>query len=162
MKLSMLLGMLMCAWGLSAQQPVRQVVAAMGGFNESDGYTSSSTIGEAVIFTTASDLYILTQGFQQPDELDLITGLNEPIQDLHVIRLFPNPCMDQATLEIEGLDILTSVIVSVFSSDGKLVKYWETGLPVDLDLKNEKPGIYLVVVKTEAGTYLGSRGIIKQ
>jgi len=161
MKLSITFGLLMLTCCLYAQVPVRQAISGLGGYYARE-YSSSETVGEAIITTAASDMYVLTQGFQQPDELDLIVGLREPTQINHAVRVFPNPCASKATLSIEGLNINMTVLVRVYTNNGKLLKYEESGLPVTLDMANEAAGSYLVVVWDEAGTWLGSAGIVKQ
>ncbi len=161
MKISITFGLLMVTYCLYAQAPIRQAISGLGGYYARE-YSSSETVGEAIINTAASDIYVLTQGFQQPDELDLIVGLRAPNQSDHTVSVFPNPCASKATLSIEGLNLNKTVLVRVYTNNGKLLKYEESGLPVTLDMANEAAGSYMVVIWDEAGARLGSAWIVKQ
>ena len=51
-----------------AQEISRSVVATSGKYNENSGYSLSSTLGETMTRLFANGGYLLTQGFQQPDD----------------------------------------------------------------------------------------------
>ncbi|MFH1259963.1 MAG: T9SS type A sorting domain-containing protein [Elusimicrobiota bacterium] len=77
-------------------------------------------------------------------------------KNLTTVRVFPNPCSAQDTLEFSPLSAKTAV--KIFTIDGKLVKELNsTTSAVTWNLKNDNgenaaPGIYLYLLKDDAGS----------
>ena len=82
---------------LSAQTLSRQVIGSTGSANEQ----LSSTTGETVVNTAVSGTFILTQGFQQPDNTTV--GIRQPIEVVVSYNLYPNPALDLITLELNSI-----------------------------------------------------------
>ncbi len=70
----------------------RQVIASSGGYASDGGISVSWTLGESAIETlesTNADIY-LTQGFQQPDSMDMVDAVRETVEELG-LTIYPNP-----------------------------------------------------------------------
>ena len=92
---------------LSAQTLSRQVIGATGSANEQ----LSSTTGETVVTTAVSGSFILTQGFHQPENATV--GIRKPVEVVVNYNLYPNPALEQITLELSSarpLDLRLQVI----------------------------------------------------
>ncbi len=80
--------------GVQAQSIERSVIGSAGSYYYDGAAGSLSfTVGEAATATLASASNVLTQGFQQPVESDLITTI-APTPDAG-LQLYPNPAHDQ-------------------------------------------------------------------
>ena len=88
---------------VNAQNPSlsREVIAAGGDFFVSPVGSLSWTLGETVIETFESNAIniILTQGFQQPDELPV--GIRQLSSGNVFVNLYPNPSVHFVRLDIK-------------------------------------------------------------
>jgi hypothetical protein len=87
--------------GMSAQSLTPQVIASTGGFSSNNNGSLSYTVGEmTMVQTFSANGNILTQGFQQPN--DLSVGLLEVTQDeFGSFVVYPNPAVDNAWLAFQ-------------------------------------------------------------
>jgi hypothetical protein len=100
-----------------AQVAKQDVIASAGGYNTATGISLSWTLGETIVPTFSSSNLILTHGFQQ--QL-IVTSVQENLESLVKITLYPNPAVDLITLVFdEPLD--EEVRISVLNFMGKLV-----------------------------------------
>ena len=58
-----------------SQSISRKVIASAGGYYNGNDISVSYTIGEPIINTLSSDVAIITQGFQQPEEIEAVFTL---------------------------------------------------------------------------------------
>ncbi|MBK7938664.1 MAG: T9SS type A sorting domain-containing protein [Lewinellaceae bacterium] len=138
---------------LPAQTLTPRVIASGGGFVADAGFSLSYTIGEAVtatFFNTPADL-ILTQGFQQPEKIDTITGTFSASPDLWEIKVFPNPTGDFLQVQMIS-DRARSLDVSIWNIPGQLVspRYeLNAGGTTSLDVTTLPAGTYILQIKDE-------------
>lgn len=161
-RLSIVFGVLILPAIIFAQMPVRQTISALGGFYGGDLYTCSFTVGEAVIHTEAGDALMLTQGFQQPDELDFSVGTEDLIRELHTLQIDPNPFSGNVKIGIENLDNESIYLIRIVSDQGKEVVFKKTTLPIDMDLSNLVSGSYVLAVLNTRAEILGTGWLLKQ
>lgn len=133
---------------LSAQSLSRQVISATGSANNQLSYT----VGEPVIETAVSGSFILTQGFQQPDQTAV--NIKKPLQVQVDYKLYPNPSHDLITLELSSEKLL-NLKVDVIDMAGKQVKGAEAikleGLTKrQFDVSKFASGSYLMRIMTES------------
>ncbi len=81
-----------------AQSISPQVIASNGTFASASGYTLSYTTGQPASTTLIAGTSIITQGFQQPN--DIYTGLQTFVTPTLSARLYPNPAVDQINVVI--------------------------------------------------------------
>ena len=78
-----------------SQDLMPQVLASAGTYGETaSGYSLSSTIGEQATETIAGDVSVLTQGFQQPQEVIIIIDNTKDLNIGASVQVFPNPTSD--------------------------------------------------------------------
>ena len=135
-KLYFLLLTVLCAASANAQTPMLtpQVIASTGGFSSNANGSLSYTVGEmTMVQTFSANGNILTQGFQQPN--DLTIGLIEVTHDDYgSFVVYPNPSVDNTYLgfempeagkiNIDMFDAIGQKVASVYSGNyesGKIV-----------------------------------------
>jgi hypothetical protein len=82
------------------QQLAPWVIASTGGFSSNGTNSVSYTVGEmTMVQTFSAGSAILTQGFQQPN--DLFTGLRD-IESDNSLTIYPNPTIDVLWFDFES------------------------------------------------------------
>jgi hypothetical protein len=107
---------------VKAQSLSPQVIASSGAFSVAGGYSLSYTVGEmSAIQTYSAGGAILTQGFQQPN--DIVSGLLDIQKDINgTFVLYPNPAIEQLWFGYE-FDGQGSVEVSLYDVTGRQLDY---------------------------------------
>lgn len=117
----------------------------------------SWTAGEVVTATVASGSVILTQGFQQPNEISSSVNLLA-VSDL--LDVFPNPSYGILNLRLSNSNLKDSVLyIEVYDAVGKIVySTFQKAVGIHaIDVSNLPGGIYNLAV-----TLNGSkRGVFK-
>jgi Secretion system C-terminal sorting domain len=124
-------------------QSVSPHVINQAGFSFSkDEFTTSASIGEPVITTLSSSSGIITQGFLQP-------VLYNPCNDIE-IRYYPNPVMDELTIEALGCE---SKIESIefFNVWGQLISQVKRAKNNKIEFGSYAPGVYFMKVNLSIG-----------
>jgi hypothetical protein len=98
-----------------AQSLSASVVASTGGQFTSAAGSFDWTLGEIITETYQNTNGIFTQGFQQPDAIN-VTGLEEEVEKN--ILVYPNPTYSELTLDFRGLDI-TECMVELIDLQGR-------------------------------------------
>lgn len=136
-----------------AQFIEREVLASQGSVvtNQQANLSLSSTIGESIVLTRSNVGFILTEGFQQPND-GIIAGLPQWGDETVSIHCWPNPFTESFNLKIQptnsaefklsvsdmaGRQIRKDQIVNVSSSGASFSFYGD-------DLR---AGIYLITVQ---------------
>ncbi len=132
------------------------VISTGGGFLTDGSYTLSNTVGEmTMILTFSNGSNNLTQGFQQPSELDVPVSVQKFDKPSNVFEVFPNPSDGifyftlNSSLEIPGS-------LNIYEIRGKVI-YTENFIhPRDsglhkLNLQFLPTGIYLFEVLSISG-----------
>ncbi|MEX0811715.1 MAG: T9SS type A sorting domain-containing protein [Chitinophagales bacterium] len=106
---------------LFGQSIERQVVSPYGSYEESGALALSSTVGEVATATLEQADIILTQGFQQPSDIDDTVGIERVINDLN-ISAFPNPTTQKVILELNSNKEM-EIFVRLFDINGKQLRH---------------------------------------
>jgi hypothetical protein len=136
-----------CGFTTRSQTLSPTVISSSGGFYTSGSAMLSTTVAEMTMvqtFTSASN--ILTQGFQQPE--DMTTGIAETPAVLDGILIYPNPTNGNFILSFTSLDNVESSI-RVFNLAGQVVLEKQfttsTGLnTINFDFSAYSQGIYVL------------------
>jgi hypothetical protein len=146
----------------SAQMPVRSVVGSSGGSSTAGDVNMSYTVGESVITTLTAGNMTLTQGFQQPDELDEISAVNEFGSRFYAISVFPNPFKDEVVIDIKGVDNPGEMLVQILDPSGKLFYSAQLQFPCVINGRYFPPGAYIAILKDRKGIIQGTKKLVKQ
>ncbi len=130
----------------------RTVISTAGHFNSAGGYTLSGTIGELAIATLdPGGSYILTQGFQQPDEVGVNPGFDDLGMDWSV-SAYPNPVSDFLNIRF-NIENPVDFIIEIIDLTGK--KLWIRNYPgimprdvISIDLSRYVRGVYMLRIST--------------
>lgn len=154
-----LVGALVLIFGLAAnaQSLERQVIASAGGFSTANGVSLSYTVGEPVIETAVSGSVILTQGFQQPD--DITTSIKHVSNVSLNYTVFPNPTDDMIFIELQS-DIPVEVELSLYDITGRRIIELDNKAMVNgqvreqMDLTQLAPANYILTMSEVGGKVL--------
>jgi hypothetical protein len=132
-------------WGQSLSPTV---IASAGDYFDNGTVSISFTVGEVAVTTLEAGDVILTQGFQQPFELD-VTGVKD--QEISwSVRTYPNPVKENLHVKftLESPEGFTLVVMDLTGKKVFIKKYDQVqpGEVKDIDFQNYAPGIYLVSV----------------
>lgn len=145
-KTVLLLGLLCPFAALKAQSNSPTVVASGGYFYDAGSFSNSFTIGEMALIETYSTAgFMLTQGFQQPNENP--SGI-DPVNNPALFGIFPNPGNGQLYIEY-NLDAAAEVSIEVYDMLGHLILSEESNRSnghqlQTIDLTSQSNGIYFV------------------
>lgn len=148
----------------NAQSLERQVIGSAGGYEEESGYSLSFTVGEPVVETAISGSLVLTQGFQQPD--DITVGIKEMVKINMDYLIYPNPTMDNLTVQLTS-DKAVEVYISLHDMAGRQIELMDRKLMVNgvakqhYDLTSLAGANYMVVLTDKEGKQLGQFKIQK-
>jgi hypothetical protein len=118
----LLFSFLLAASCMNAQSISRQVIASSGAYASAGGYSLSYTVGEmAAIQTLSAGSTILTQGFQQPN--DITIGLLEIGQQANgTFVIYPVPAVDHLWFGYE-FDERGEVEVTLHDITGRVLDF---------------------------------------
>lgn len=132
------------------------VIASSGGYFGNGGYTLSTTVGEmTMVATFETGNYILTQGFQQPDEK--MVGVFEYEPGIFDLSVYPNPVYDRLILEFET-SFQDNYMVILYNELGQLITMrdlpanLEPGVREEFDMTLYSSGVYFLQVTNRSGT----------
>jgi hypothetical protein len=128
---------------LIAQQADRQTTSAGGSFFVlSTNVSFQTTVGEAVSETLKTESLMLTQGFEQPEQ---VLGL--PINVPTDVVIYPNPTTDQIKIRF-NLKYSSYVAFALINNAGQIVYQSEQWFPAGLQEIpfnfKAAPGLYLI------------------
>lgn len=139
----------------------RQVNASSGGTGIVNTLAFQYTIGDITVSTLSSSGLMLTQGFQQPEELPPIGPGVKPVINM---ILYPNPAATNLKIQFDMLSNNTVVLIIVNSS-GQLIyrdsrSYAAGKIVINLQVSHFAAGIY--TVRLLAGGYAFQEKLIIQ
>ncbi|CAN5336310.1 hypothetical protein BH09BAC1_BH09BAC1_00350 [soil metagenome] len=166
MKRLLVLGLATIGFGVASQAQTleRQVIGSAGGYEVENGYSLSFTVGEPVVETAINGSLILTQGFQQPD--DVSVGINNVVKIKMDYSIFPNPTMDHITVQLSA-DKVVEITISLHDIMGRKLELMDRTVIVDgivkqqYDLSNLAAANYMVVLTDKSGQQVGQFKIQK-
>jgi len=148
--ISLLAAFALAAVTLQAQVTLTPtVVSSGGGYFQSENMSISWTLGELAITTLSSNNMVLTQGFQQPFDLDV--GLSSESMSWGV-SVYPNPVGEQLRIRFDIRDP-GDYLIEVQDVTGRLVsqQHYRQVAPGDIILLNTSTyttGVYFLKVMT--------------
>jgi hypothetical protein len=109
-------------------QVTPQVLASSGYYYTSPQLEVSYTVGEMSAVTTVGTLAAthVTQGFHQPEEVVILTALNEQKSDEVNFTVYPNPTAQTIWLGYK-MSEAGKVNVAIYDLGGKLIENLNTG-----------------------------------
>ncbi|RFM33011.1 T9SS type A sorting domain-containing protein [Chitinophaga silvisoli] len=135
-----------------AQVLNRQVTASSGGVGKVNDKDFQFTIGDLATTTLSKGSLLITQGFQQPEELPPVDPGTKTV--LNMI-LYPNPAATSVKIEFDMV-AANSVYLMIVNSSGQLVYkdyrvYGAGRIIITLPVDHFAAGIY--TVRVQAGGY---------
>lgn len=119
------------------------LIGSAGGLSQNGSLFLSYSMGEPCITYTLSDGHWVTEGFQQPDKINLTSiGLNSPSE--YAYRIFPNPALDE--LNIESKDIAPFHLVQITNVLGQpmIAEPILAEQKMIIQLNHFRPGLYFL------------------
>jgi len=119
-KLYFVFAIALSSLGMNAQSLTPQVIASTGGFSSNANGSLSYTVGEmTMVQTFSANNNILTQGFQQPNDIPL--GLLDITQDdFGSFVVYPNPAVDNTFLAFQ-MPEAGRITISLFDMLGQKI-----------------------------------------
>lgn len=139
---------------VNAQSLERQVIASTGGYSEANGVSLSFTVGEPVIETAVSGSIVLTQGFQQPD--DITTGINDKPSVTVNYTVFPNPTANSIQIDLQS-DKNVEVELALYDIQGQRISMFDKSTRIEgtaheeMDLSSLAAAQYILVLSDTEG-----------
>jgi hypothetical protein len=138
-------------WGQSLSPTV---VASAGDYFDNGTVSISFTVGEVAVTTLEAGDIVLTQGFQQPFELD-VTAVNDQ-EITWSVKTYPNPVRENLHVKftLEHPDGFTLVVMDLTGKKVFIKKYdqVQSGEVKDIDFSQYAPGIYLISLTSQDKT----------
>jgi len=137
---------------LRAQSLTPTVIASAGDFLTNGTLSLSFTLGEVAVTTLQATNLILTQGFQQPFELDVANAVeSKPVN--WSVKAYPNPVTDILKIRFT-LKKTDDYILQLLDVTGKKLLIKElnrvaTGETYEVDMSGYAPGIYLLNITSK-------------
>lgn len=149
---TLILFMAMGAAGVHAQSLTPTVMASAGDYLSNGSMSLSFTLGEVAVTTLQATNLILTQGFQQPFEIDIGNAVEEKPVNWSV-KAFPNPVENILKIKFT-LEQTDSYTLQVMDITGKKMLVQEldfvtTGETYEIDMSEYAPGIYLLNITSK-------------
>lgn len=135
-----------------AQNLTPTVIASAGDFLDNGTVSLSFTVGELAVTTLVAGETILTQGFQQPFELDVSNAVvDKPVN--WSVKTYPNPVEDNLHIRftLKNPGDFTVVIMDITGKKVFIKKYDRilSGEVKEIDMTKYAPGIYLISVTSK-------------
>lgn len=135
-------------FGCFALANAQSAIVPVGGNASSQTGSVSYTVGQPAIQTVSDGTYSVSEGVQQPYEIQTV-GVDEyPTITMNAL-VYPNPTADRITLEIpdETLMQFSSLKVGVFNSNGQLIATHQVqGTHSEFDLSSLAAATYYLRV----------------
>jgi hypothetical protein len=129
----------------NGQSLTPQVLGTTGNYTVAGGTSLSFTTGETVVPTFSTSSHILTQGFQQPNDIYLAVQNISALP--YQVQVYPNPTMDNVMIKIPSHTGGQNTAFNLVDVLGRVL--YETQ-------KNTSSGTEILIPMSEyaAGTYL--------
>jgi hypothetical protein len=99
----------------------QEAIPASGGNVSGSGGTVSYTVGQVVYTTNTGTNGSVAQGVQQPYEISVVTGIENPIKISLSCTVYPNPATTQLTLKVDNIKN-ENLSYQLFDVSGKLLE----------------------------------------
>jgi len=149
-KLKGLLYLLMgiCTTSLYGQE----ALPTTGGEASGGGGTVSYTVGQVLYNTNNGTSFSEAQGVQQPYEISIVLGLEEPKGISLSCQVYPNPLTSYLVLEVENYD-LEDLQYHLYDVGGKLLQNDRVqSITTTINMSDYVPASYLLQVISKSKT----------
>jgi hypothetical protein len=128
--------------GLKAQE----TVPVSGGNASGTGGTASYTVGQIVNMTNTGTTGTSAQGVQQPYEISVITGIDDALEIMLEMVVYPNPATDFLKLKLGDYEIM-NLRYQLYDINGSiLLNARIEGQETDISMQSLKPATYFLKV----------------
>ncbi len=150
-KIIVLLLLVSSAFFVRGQSLSPTVVASAGGYLDNGTVSLSFTVGEVAVTTLTGGDMILTQGFQQPFELDVTAVNDKPVS--WSVKTYPNPVDENLHIRftIQKPEDFTVVVMDITGKKVFVKKYEQVqiGQVKEINMQNYHPGIYMISITSK-------------
>ncbi|MEM9672611.1 MAG: T9SS type A sorting domain-containing protein [Bacteroidota bacterium] len=146
-----------------AQSLARSAIGSTGASVEANDIQLDFSVGEVAVTRLESPEIVLTQGFLQSERI--VTGVDE-LPVFVSLRVYPNPF--SKTLEISLKGAALSFHLAIYDGVGRSLKGFERTVETyghwqeRLDLTQQPPGIYTLLIANPGGTWTKTYKVVKQ
>jgi len=124
----------------------QETVPVSGGNASGTGGTASYTVGQIVNITNTGTTGTSAQGVQQPYEITVITGIDDALEIMLEMVVYPNPATDFLKLKLGDHEIM-NLRYQLYDINGSLllnarIEVQET----DISMQTLKPSTYFLKV----------------
>ena len=119
-----------------------------GGDIQGSNGSVSYTVGQVAVQSIEASAASLTEGVQQPYEIQTVGVNNYP----HIVldaKVYPNPTANRLTLKINDVETFheTSLRVALFNANGQHIRTQDVAIPqTDIDMNDLSSGTYYLRV----------------
>ena len=132
----------------------QETITTTGGEATGNAGTVSYTIGQIAVQTVANSNASVSEGVQQPYEIQTIGVDNYPQITLDA-KVYPNPTVNRLTLKINDVETFheTSLQAALFNNNGQHIRTLNVaGAQTDIDMTDLSSGTYYLRVTDDKQT----------
>jgi hypothetical protein len=142
----------------------RQLISGFGQLSETSELSASATLGELSIQTARSSIFILTEGFQQPNPEDFVGVAKSSGPSMEII-VYPNPLFQIVRVRFNTTEDFPAYY-NIWDSEGKTMKHLSSfqmnaNTELQIDCSQWEGGQYFLSVFDENEILLQTLKIIK-
>ena len=138
----------------------QQATTTSGGIASGSGGTVAYSVGQVVYTTNTGSNGSVAQGVQQPYEISVVLGVENPEISL-TMQAYPNPTIDNLTLNV-GNNQLSNLNLQLFDLNGRLVENRIISNAIEtIGMENLAAAVYFLKV-TRSNTEIKIFKIIKK
>lgn len=133
---------------LLIEQPIKgqQSIMSSGGNATGQGGSASYSVGQLLTVTSTGTNGSVAPGMQQPYEILVVTGIDDPAASSIDLIVYPNPTTDFLTLETDTTGF-SSINYHLYNFDGKLLENkTNIGRQTKISMKERPAGVYFMKV----------------
>ena len=124
----------------------QQAVPASGSNASGSGGSASYSVGQLVFSYKTGTTGFMTEGIQQPFEVQVITGIDNARDIALSFSAYPNPTINYLTLKANNID-LTDLHYQLYNLNGQLLNEQAvTSKESSISMLNYAPAIYYLKV----------------
>ena len=131
---------------VSAQLQAQEALPATGGDAGGDGGSASYTVGQVIYTTVTGADGTVSQGIQQPYEIEVVTGIPEASGIGLSVMAYPNPATNYLMVKVKDYEI-SGLQYYVYSINGKLLQVVKaSGEETRIEINNLTSGTYFIKI----------------
>jgi len=131
---------------VSVQLQAQEALPATGGDAGGDGGSASYTVGQVVYTTVTGADGTVSQGIQQPYEIEVVTGIPEASGIGLSVTAYPNPATNYLMVRVKDYET-SGLQYYVYSINGKLLQVVKaTGEATKIETNNLTSGTYFIKI----------------